>query len=133
MFKANNKNNRTTPLASFWCLYCLRCTYFTPCSSVSNVNFEHVLPAATYVEFIHLGTDGGFTQVSESFPQYRAYIINDKISSWQDFLQTIKALFHLLLRRFLIKHVASYYDIPSRLKKKVGLTLKRDFHESNIS
>ena len=32
-----------TPLASFWCLYCYLWTYFTPCSSVSIVNFEHVI------------------------------------------------------------------------------------------
>ena len=30
MLKVNNKDNRTTP-------------YFTPCSSVSIVNFEHVI------------------------------------------------------------------------------------------
>ena len=32
MFKVNNKDTRTTPMAS----------YFTPCSSVYNVNFEHI-------------------------------------------------------------------------------------------
>ena len=32
MFKVNNKDNRTTPLA-----------YFTLCSSVSIVDFEHVI------------------------------------------------------------------------------------------
>ena len=32
MFKVNNKDSRTTPMA-----------YFTPCSSVSIVNFEHVI------------------------------------------------------------------------------------------
>ena len=32
MFKVNNKDTRTTPLA-----------YFTPCSSVSIVNFKHVI------------------------------------------------------------------------------------------
>ena len=42
MFKVSNKDNRTTPMASFWCLYCQLWTYFTPCSSVSIVNFEHV-------------------------------------------------------------------------------------------
>ena len=31
MFEVNNKDTRTTP------------TYFTPCSSVSIVNFEHVI------------------------------------------------------------------------------------------
>ena len=42
MFKVNNKETRTTPMALFWCLYCYLWTYFTPCSSVSIVNFEHV-------------------------------------------------------------------------------------------
>ena len=56
MFKVDNRNTRTrceicwkltikTPerwLASFWCLYCSLLTYFTPCSSVSIVNFEQV-------------------------------------------------------------------------------------------
>ena len=42
MFKVNNKDIKTTPMASFWCLYCKLWTYFTPCSSVSMVNFEHV-------------------------------------------------------------------------------------------
>ena len=31
-----------TPFTSFWCFYCKLWTYFTPCSSVSIVNFEHV-------------------------------------------------------------------------------------------
>ena len=43
MFKVDNKDTRTTPLTSFWCLYFLNWTYFTPCSSVSIVNFEHVI------------------------------------------------------------------------------------------
>ena len=42
MFKVNNKDTRTTPLTSFWCLYCQFWTYFTPCSCVSIVNFEQV-------------------------------------------------------------------------------------------
>ena len=37
MFKVNNKDTRTTPMTSFWFLY------FAPCSSVSIVNFEHVI------------------------------------------------------------------------------------------
>ena len=41
MFKVNNKDTRTTPLPSFWCLYCWLWTYFTPCS-VSIFNFEQV-------------------------------------------------------------------------------------------
>ena len=42
MFKVNNKDTKTTPMALFWCL-CYLLTYFTPCSSVSIVNFEHVI------------------------------------------------------------------------------------------
>ena len=51
MFKVNNKNSRArweicskltikTLLVSFWSLYFQPWTYFTPCSSVSIVNFE---------------------------------------------------------------------------------------------
>ena len=43
MFKINNKDTRTTLLASVWCLYSYLWTYFTSCSSVSVVNFEHVI------------------------------------------------------------------------------------------
>ena len=52
MFKVNNKDTKTTPVASFWYLYCYIWTYFTPCSSVSIVIFEHVIAGweATYEE-----------------------------------------------------------------------------------
>ena len=43
MFKVNNKDTKTTPVASFWCHFCYLRTYFIPCSSVSIVNFEHVI------------------------------------------------------------------------------------------
>ena len=42
MFRVNNKDTRTTLLASFWYRYCLIWTYFTPYSSVSIVNFEQL-------------------------------------------------------------------------------------------
>ena len=43
MFKVNNKDLRTTPVASFGVFMVnFEHTYFTPCSSVSNVNFEQV-------------------------------------------------------------------------------------------
>ena len=42
MFKVNNEDTRTMPLASFWDLYCYFWTYFTSCSSIFIVNFEHV-------------------------------------------------------------------------------------------
>ena len=50
MSKVNNKDTRTTPMASFWCLqwcpsgvFIVNFEHFTPCSSVSIVNFEHVI------------------------------------------------------------------------------------------
>ena len=43
MFKDSNKDNRTTSLAFFWCLYCELWTYFTPCSNCSIVNFKHLI------------------------------------------------------------------------------------------
>ena len=47
------------PMASFWCLYCLLWTCFTPFSSVSSVNFEHViagmpLPTWNYTNFSYI-------------------------------------------------------------------------------
>ena len=41
MLKVNNKDTRTMQMASFWRFYKLW-TYFTPCYSVSIVNFEQV-------------------------------------------------------------------------------------------
>ena len=56
LIKVNKRNTRTeseicskltlkAPEASFWYLYCYLWTYFTPCSSVSTYNFEHVIIA----------------------------------------------------------------------------------------
>ena len=46
MFKVNNKDTKTTPLANDVTgvvLVSLLLTYFTPCSSISIVNFEHII------------------------------------------------------------------------------------------
>ena len=43
MSKLNNKDTRTTTMASFWYLYCQLRTYFTPCSSISIANSGHVI------------------------------------------------------------------------------------------
>ena len=43
MFIVNNKDERTTPMTSFWCLYFWLKTCFTPSLSVSIVNFKHVI------------------------------------------------------------------------------------------
>ena len=46
LLKVNYRNT----IVSFWCLYCQLWTYFTPCFSVSFVNFKHVIAgwASTY-------------------------------------------------------------------------------------
>ena len=43
MFKVNNKDTRTTPLVSFWCLYCYLLTHSIPCYNVFIINFEDVI------------------------------------------------------------------------------------------
>ena len=42
MLKVNNKDTRTTPLASFRCVYCEFGVFFTPCCSVLIANFKQV-------------------------------------------------------------------------------------------
>ena len=54
MFKVNNKDTRTTPLASFWYLYGQLWTYFTLCSTVSIINFEHVIAGWVRTEYKNL-------------------------------------------------------------------------------
>ena len=50
LLKVNNRNSGTRceicsklTITSFWFLYCSLWTYFTPCSSFSIFNFEHVI------------------------------------------------------------------------------------------
>ena len=43
IFKVNNKDTRTTPMAPFWYLYCSLWTHFITCPSVCTVNFQHVI------------------------------------------------------------------------------------------
>ena len=50
MFKVNNKDTKMTQMASFWCLYCERRTYSTLCSTVSNVDFEHVIAGSVDIQ-----------------------------------------------------------------------------------
>ena len=40
--KTDNKDIRTRLMSAFSCLYCYLCTYFTPSSKVSIVDFEQV-------------------------------------------------------------------------------------------
>ena len=42
MFKVNNKDTRTTPWRRSG-VFIVNFQHFTPCSSVSIVNFEHVI------------------------------------------------------------------------------------------
>ena len=48
-FPVNSTKFLKHHLPSFWCLYCLLWTNFTPCSSVSIVNFKHVI-AGWYIK-----------------------------------------------------------------------------------
>ena len=41
-FNFNNKDTRTAPMTSFWCLYCYLGTDFILCSAVSVADFEQV-------------------------------------------------------------------------------------------
>ena len=41
-------------MASFWYRYCELWSYFTPCSSVSIINFEHVIAGWAYFRFLLL-------------------------------------------------------------------------------
>ena len=51
MLKVHNKDFRAMPRALFWCLYCWLWTYFTSCSSVSIVNFEHTVTSWEAIEW----------------------------------------------------------------------------------
>ena len=51
MFKVKNKNTKTTPLASFWCLYLNFKQIFGPRSSDSHVNFKHVISGSAVAVF----------------------------------------------------------------------------------
>ena len=42
MFKVNSKGTRMTSMTLFWCTYYQLLTYFTPCSSVSTVDFQQI-------------------------------------------------------------------------------------------
>ena len=42
IFRVKNEDTRMNPMTSSWCLYYQLWTYFTPCSSASVPNLEHV-------------------------------------------------------------------------------------------
>ena len=50
--KVNNKDTKTMPIASSWCLCCLLWPYFTPCPNVSVVNFEYVIAGRDFLNNI---------------------------------------------------------------------------------
>ena len=59
------------PVASFWCLYCYLWTYFTPCSSVSIVNFQQVITgwvATMFLIFKFLSNFAPFSSFKNNFP-----------------------------------------------------------------
>ena len=52
MLKVNNKDTKTASSLSPWCFYCLLWNYFTPCFSVSVVDFEQ--GKEIFARFIHI-------------------------------------------------------------------------------
>ena len=60
-----NKDIRTESMTSFWCLYCWLWTYFSSCSSVSIVVFEHVFVCSLWTfifqPFLSLMVSGFFS------------------------------------------------------------------------
>ena len=71
MLKVNNKDIRTTSMASFWHLYCKLLTCFSPCFSVSFVNFEHVfagwVPVTLKKVLKTFGSSGRLTMITKQF------------------------------------------------------------------
>ena len=66
----NNKDTRTTSLTSLWCLYCSLRTYFTPCSSVFIVNFEHISPLVSSASIVNFEkVYAGWRHFDKTIPQ----------------------------------------------------------------
>ena len=55
MFKFNNKDTRMTPFSSFWCFIVNfeHISHLHTCSSVSIVNFEHVIASWAIVSLLY--------------------------------------------------------------------------------
>ena len=91
-FTVNNKENRTTPITSLWCLHCSLWTYFTPCSSVSIVTFEQLIAGwdwATLSDLLNLHYSKIPTVMSQIFS---ALFLNIIVSS-KNFLLPCHAYF----------------------------------------
>ena len=79
MFKFNNKDTGTTPLTSFWCLYCKLWTYFTLCPSVSIVSFD---PSVSIANFEHViaGREKGLKWLDSGFLAVETFFLSFKMN-----------------------------------------------------
>ena len=86
MFKVNNKGTRTTPLASFWCFIVnFVWTYFTPCSSVSFVNFEQVNANWVACKIVHAFSINAEQSSSSRFNDWYSREIKNR-SMWSIYM-----------------------------------------------
>ena len=91
MFKVNNKDirRRHWRQASLWCLYCKLSTYLTLCSSVSIVNFEHIIAVWDWIS----------KHISVVLPNYTRITLNGigkqilTFSEWAFFYKSVQRLF----------------------------------------
>ena len=101
IFKVNNKDTRTTPLASFWCLYSKLWTYFTPFSMVSIASFELV-----NADLENSKCFTNFETLDCSLMFIKEYFSNSEPSRFQHFnLNNFSPLFH-------------FYSLWKRQKRK---------------
>ena len=98
-------------MASFWCLYCELWIYFTPCSSLSIVNFEQV--------------NAGWVKAHDAAHETTFYVIATS-ALWNQ----VKILFQRLLFLFLEKIIqavwcwkTNFYYYSSFAYLKLGIQL----------
>ena len=122
MFKVNSKDSRTMPLASFWYLHCSLWTYFTPCSSVSIVNFKHVIAGwdavtafrpkdfkvfPNFLRFIYFLSKIIFTELYFLFP---SKILNSILNFFVIFFIGVKLWLFKTLKTIFREHGSIYYS-----------------------
>ena len=100
MFKVNNKDTRTTPMVTFWCLYCYFWRYFTPCSSVTIAKFEHINANLTKFAISDDLHNFPATTTTSNMPEYTAQKVKFSI---KDFFSFLRIWSHLLEKSLIEK------------------------------
>ena len=118
IFKVNNKDTRTTPLALLWCLYCLLWTYFSLYSCVFMVIFERVIAGwdncAMFHHFRISVTDfrkWGFFCTSHPWAALKKPILNRV--NWLPVLFSSVIRFCLILNPHFMQLVNNYLSFDS--------------------